>query len=549
MHVGYQIIYQPLFLWVTDHWTEQWREMSVEIRRVTEYAIDQPANSRARFFPLQNTLMSQWHSLNLEREPPTWRPQILDQWESLARTTFPVHTPRVRIKLASCDVERVIITHELDCRPSKSPDFKRESQAFVALAKSMSSDPATVLQRLAETVISLTHCGSAGITLLEPDAEQGTFRWVAMSGAWAPDPHNRVSRSKSPCGTVIAGGAVVLLENPARAFPALLQAEPALAEAILAPFNIAGVPSGTVWAIMHDQARQFDAEDARVLESLAQFASIAYEAVLSQVAARDKIRLLQNELIHLSRNSAMESMAATIAHEVNQPLLAAVMYAGGVRAQMNAGARPNDVVEGLDGIERALMLAGDIIRRIRESARGHQPKIERVHSSALVRETIRYVGDVCSNTELKLQLDDEAFVFCDAVQIEQVLMNLIKNACEATRGRATPVVIVRTVAGDDQLRFEVEDNGPGFNSQQPQVLFETVSSTKPDGMGIGLAISRTIVEAHGSALKAESVEPIGARVFFYLPTETSASITPETDSEQRQMLGRVLSDSEIQTKG
>lgn len=444
-------------------------------------------------------------------------PNILGWSENLATIALLVYTPSVKSEIASCGVEGVIITDDLDRRPSRAADYEAESQAFAAVARSMSSDPATVLQRLVETIIKLTRCGSAGISLLEPEGEQDTFCWVATAGALAPYRNGRIPRAESPCGVVIARNAVLLMADPARAFPALRRATPVIGEGLLAPFNINGVPGGTVWAIMHDQERQFDAEDARLMESLAQFASITYQMVMSQVAAKEQIRSLQNDLIHLLRDSAMASMAATIAHEVNQPLSTAITYVGGVRALIRGGAAPETLVEGINGVEQALLHAGDIIRRLRETARGRQPSIESVRSSNLVRDSIKFLSDVCSGTELQLRLDEDAFVFCDAIQIEQVLMNLIRNACEAVQGRAAPMVTVRTISDLDELRFEIEDTGPGFDPERGASLFDAVSSTKPGGMGIGLAISRTILEAHGSSLMAESLQPVGARFSFRLP--------------------------------
>ncbi|MEG3166154.1 PAS domain-containing protein [Sphingomonas sp. PB2P19] len=185
----------------------------------------------------------------------------------------------------SCDVDGVIITGELDCRPSRTPDYQSESQALTSLAEAMGSRPDTVLQRLVEVAIELTHCDSAGISLLEPGGEQGTFRWVASAGAWSPYRDGTMPREASPCGEVIARETVLLMNHPERAFPALLQAEPGIHEGLLAPFHIDGTPAGTVWAIKHSPEGQFEAEDARLIKSLARFASAAHQAIEARRAA------------------------------------------------------------------------------------------------------------------------------------------------------------------------------------------------------------------------------------------------------------------------
>ena len=177
------------------------------------------------------------------------------------------------------DVNGVIITGDLDRRPSRAPDYHAENQALTALAEAMSTNPGTVLQRLVEVAMELTRSDSAGISLLEPGGESGTIRWVATAGAWSPYRDGTMPHEASPCGEVIAREAVVLMKNPERSFPALSQAEPGISEGLLAPFHLGGVPVGTVWTIKHSPDDHFDAEDARIIKSLARFASAAHQTV------------------------------------------------------------------------------------------------------------------------------------------------------------------------------------------------------------------------------------------------------------------------------
>lgn len=180
---------------------------------------------------------------------------------------------------ADCDVGNVIITDELDRRPSRSPDYEAENRALSALADAISTDPATVLQQLAEWTMKLTSSDSAGISLPEPGGEHGIFRWAAIAGALSPNRNGTIPRKSSPCGEVIAREAVVLVKHPERAFPALLQAKPGIAEGLLAPFHLGGVPVGTLWTIKHSPDGRFEAEDARIVKSLARFASAAHQTV------------------------------------------------------------------------------------------------------------------------------------------------------------------------------------------------------------------------------------------------------------------------------
>ena len=180
---------------------------------------------------------------------------------------------------ATSDSNGVIITGDLDRRPSRAPGYQAEANALNALAEAMSTNPDKMLQLLVEVAMELTRSDSAGISLLEPGGENGTFYWVATAGAWSPYQNGTMAREVSPCGEVAAREAVLLMKNPERLFPALFQAAPGISEALLAPFHLDGVPVGTVWTIKHRPDDHFDAEDARVLKNLARFASAGHQTI------------------------------------------------------------------------------------------------------------------------------------------------------------------------------------------------------------------------------------------------------------------------------
>ena len=130
--------------------------------------------------------------------------------------------------------------------------------------------------------------------------------------------------------------------------------------------------------------------------------------------------------------------------------------------------------------------------------------------------------ELVANGTLEVQLDENLpDVEIDPIQFQQVILNFLLNARDATSaldGRL-PKVIVRTARDHDQLTVSVEDNGPGISSSDPQAVFEPYFTTKEDGMGLGLAISRTIVESHNGTVLAENIEPNGARLTICLPIE------------------------------
>lgn len=226
-------------------------------------------------------------------------------------------------EVAACNRDDVLITDELATRPRRAPDYEGENRALTDLAETLAVAPHDVLQRLVETAMALTRADSAGISLLEPGGANGLFRWVAMAGAWAPYRGGTMPREESPCGEVIARETVLLAKQPERAFPALLQGEPSIGEGLLAPFLIDGTPAGTVWVIKHDPEGRFDAEDARLLQSLGRFASAGQQMVAALDDARasraeSEARLSQSELrvtTELSRSRALQRLSTRLIPE------------------------------------------------------------------------------------------------------------------------------------------------------------------------------------------------------------------------------------------
>ncbi len=182
-------------------------------------------------------------------------------------------------------LESVIITPLLRERPPRSPDYEAENRALATLAREMANSPETVLQKLVEIALELSRAHSAGISLLEEQHGQQTFRWSAVAGQCSEYLGATIPRELSPCGAVLDRNSVLLFSHPERYFLSpLLRTSPAVVEALLIPFHVAEKPVGTIWVIAHDQSRQFDAEDERLMRSLGNFASSSYQ-VLKQVDA------------------------------------------------------------------------------------------------------------------------------------------------------------------------------------------------------------------------------------------------------------------------
>jgi PAS domain S-box-containing protein len=182
-------------------------------------------------------------------------------------------------------LDSILCTEELTQRPSRPPEFEKENRALIALIQAMVDSPKSILQALADMICEMLGCGSAGISLLSRAG--GThFYWPAISGAWKPHIGGGTPRNFGPCGDVLDRNRPLLFKHVERRYTYFRPVQPAVEEALLVPFYVDGVAVGTVWAVSHDDFRRFDAEDKRQLESMARFASAAYQAVHSLDASR-----------------------------------------------------------------------------------------------------------------------------------------------------------------------------------------------------------------------------------------------------------------------
>jgi two-component system sensor kinase FixL len=231
-----------------------------------------------------------------------------------------------------------------------------------------------------------------------------------------------------------------------------------------------------------------------------------------------RVRELQAEVVHISRLSAMGEMASSLAHELNQPLSAIANYLNGAKRLLER-APENDVrvSEAIGKAADQAVRAGDIIRRLRDFlARGEGERT--VESLAkLVHEAcgLALLGAKESGVEAHYQIDPHLDrVIVDRVQIQQVIVNLVRNAIDAMQGQARRQLLVSTSVQDDLAVVSIADSGPGLDPVAAERLFQPFVTTKPTGMGVGLSISRTIIEAHGGRIWTEP-NPSGGAIFHF----------------------------------
>ena len=576
--------------------------------------------------------------------------------------------------IPEASLESILCTEELQRRPSRPPDYEKENRALVALMAALADSPGGIFQTLAETILDITQCDSAGLSLLTrdgktPDGCGKRFYWPAIAGMWNPHVGGGTPRDFGPCGDVLDQNRTLLFRHFERRYPYLVPVSPAAEECLLVPFYVAGEAVGTIWGIMHNDRRKFDAEDDRVMASLGKFASSAYQAVLHiedlkfQVAEREKaeaevrqlasgleakvgrlveanvvgivlwnlegaitganeafLRMVQFdredlvsrrvrwtdltpaewrgsderaiadlkvrrsfqpfekeyfrkdgsrvpvllggalfegnsnegvafvldlteqkrvqemlqqaqqtlyttqlELARVSRVTTMGELAASIAHEINQPLTA-ISNNGNACLRLLANSRldPEVLRQALEEIVSDGSRASAVLARIRAFIKKAPAVKQVVDINDMIQEVLALVGPELRKNRISVERQltkTLPLVTADRVELQQVLLNLIMNGIEAMAGvtdRPCLVGVQSRIDESGNVLVSVSDSGTGLGSEDDRA-FTPFFTTKANGMGMGLSISRSLIESQGGRLWAESNSPHGAVFSFTLP--------------------------------
>jgi PAS domain S-box-containing protein len=252
--------------------------------------------------------------------------------------------------------------------------------------------------------------------------------------------------------------------------------------------------------------------------------------MLTDITEKRETEELHQRLAHASRLTVMGELAASIAHEINQPITAILMNAEAARVLLDSGrgasAEFSDII---DEIASDDMRASEIVRHFRNLATRHATEVERFDLNDVVRSVMRIAQPTARRrgVTLRAESSDIPFARADRIHMQQVLLNLIFNGMDAlgdggaVRDR---VLVVKTApAGNDLIRVSVRDSGHGIASRDAERIFESFYTTKPDGLGLGLAIARSLVTAWGGRIWAENNDGAGATFTFIVPADVPAA--------------------------
>jgi C4-dicarboxylate-specific signal transduction histidine kinase len=285
------------------------------------------------------------------------------------------------------------------------------------------------------------------------------------------------------------------------------------------PVNFAGVA--------HDLRPQKQIE-RRLQDEAASSAREAHETALELDDAKARLEEVRLELYHAARLSVAGQMSAVIAHELSQPLTATITAASAARRlSLGKNHSTDELRELVENVVIQAERAGTILRRLRQfvrpvaSARRQPENLRQLIADAV---GFAFVGPDAVDVALELYFDpDTPTVMVDRIQVQQIVANLIRNALDALRANDVRTIRLSTARCDSAMvEVIVSDSGPGVSDAMSANLFKPLQTTKQNGMGLGLSICRTIVEAHGGNIRHEARQQGGAVFRFTLPASTTS---------------------------
>src|SRR5687768_10373731 len=365
-----------------------------------------------------------------------------------------------------------------------------------------------MLQRLTEIALELCRADTAGLSLLEGEL----FRWEGVAGAYASYRNGTMPRGASPCGVCIDQGQTQLMHLPDRLFPALC-AEPRFVEALLIPFAVQGQNIGTVWIVAHSEEREFNAEDERIVRTLAKFAAAGWQQWKAGQTA-------------LEANERKYDFLAILGPELRNPL-SAIVAAAAILEKGDAS-RVDLIKQATEVLNRQGRHLSRMVDDLTNLARTMQGKLalrlQDVEVSAVLKDAVSIASARIEQRHHRLSVHvppRAPVIRADAVRLAQVVANLLDNAAKYTPEGGT--IELTAEQHDGVVEIRVRDSGVGIPAEKLVGIFELFTQLKqPDGstegLGIGLSLVDRIVRMHGGTVTAASDGPgTGSEFVVRLP--------------------------------
>ena len=281
-------------------------------------------------------------------------------------------------------------------------------------------------------------------------------------------------------------------------------------------------PNGTArWIAVRGHVKHGKNEKTRL------FRGVSMDVTDRMQAANERIQL-RNELAHFGRIMTISELSASLAHEINQPLGAIMNNAKAAQVLNPELIRENtELGEILADIGKDALRASEVVRKIRTIVKKEEVKFERLNLNVLIESVVELYRNILNKEKISVVMDlqpDLAPVRGDQVRLHQVIMNLITNASEAMRESPAKALTIRSIMqSPDRITVSVSDSGPGVDDAVRDKVFQPFFTTKKDGLGMGLRISRTIIEDHGGRIWVENNPTAGATFYISLNTDRGES--------------------------
>ncbi len=304
----------------------------------------------------------------------------------------------------------------------------------------------------------------------------------------------------------------------------------------VAELRVHGEPAGKIEvSYLEEMSARFEgpflAAERRLLNAVAERTGHIVERLRADKLLRHREEELRGRLTHLARVSTLGEMASSIAHEVNQPLTAIATYSQACRRLLESSeADAGEIIQVLSRVTEEALRAGGIIHRLKNLARRHESRLSECDINELIRdlEHLAAVDTRMHDIALELLLSESLpAVLVDGIQIQQVVLNLIRNAVDAMTetDAANRRITIRTQLREPMVEVSVTDFGSGLPADCDEELFQPFFTTRRDGMGMGLSVSRSIVTSHGGRMWFTRNQGGGTSFFMTVP------IVPEEEND------------------